>query len=114
MKKFSKSGRGLVVLAVAALASVGIAQAGELNLSAIGNHFPDSGGGTTMSYDMAQYEKLNLSAIGDTIWVARRGAQGPVRADALDGSADAAKAQWAAADRDIQMRLGSVGGRNTN
>jgi hypothetical protein len=58
------------------------------------------------------YEKLNLSAIGETVWVpVVRGAQGPLREGPVD-SAVAAKLQ--AAERDLNMRLGPVGGRGTS
>lgn len=103
-----KSARGALVAAVAILAPYGLAQAGELNLRHIGEHFPDSGGSTATAMDMSQYELLNLSAIGEKIWVAKPGAQGPMRIDAD------AQAQRDAADRDLRTRLGSVGGYDTN
>ena len=112
---FPKSGRRSVIALLAILAPFSLATAGELNLSAIGNHFQEpTAGATTPTVDMSRYEKLNLSAIGDTAWVAKRGAEGPRRSDAADQAALQEKAQWEAANRDLQARLGSVGGNGTN
>lgn len=112
-KSFLPSRRGLILAALAVLAPLGLAHAGELNLSAIGEHFQEpTPGATTPSFDSSQYEKLNLSAIGDSAWVRKaRGAEGPMRGDSLDSSPHP---DWQAIDRDVRMRLGSVGGAGTN
>jgi hypothetical protein len=114
-KTFPKSGRRAIVAAIAVLAPLALANAAELNLSAIGNHVQaPTPGAITPSFDRSQYEQLNLSAIGATIWVAKRGAQGPLRSDGRDPASAQDQAQWQAADRELQARLGPVGGNGTN
>ena len=64
--------------------------------------------------DYTGYHKLNLSVLGDTAWAPdSRGAQGPVRNEALDPQAEAAAMKAQERQHDIDIRLGPVGGRNT-
>lgn len=109
-KSLTKSSPGIVVLALAALAPVGVAHAGwteapgETGFSTPG-YFTNFGTGKAPVVDQSMYDTVNLGTLSATAMVAKPGAQGPIR----DGSADMAAAQ----NRDIESRLSPIGGRNT-
>ncbi len=101
---FRSSGRGALV-AFAVLAPFGLAHARELNLSAIGEHFPDTVSAAP-EQDMSRYELLNLSAIGEKIYVSKAGAQGPVREDAATQEQNG---RWLAEQRALGRQLWPFG-----
>jgi len=110
-KSLTKSGPGIIALALAALVPAGVAHAawtdtpGESGISATG-YFSNFGtGANSPEINMALYDKVNLGPLSATVLVAKPGAQGPMR----DDRADMVAAQY----RDIEGRLGPVGGNHT-
>lgn len=103
--------RGLTVALMATFGSIGIAQAGWTDPAGEGGistpgYFSNFGPGSrAQEIDLTMYQKVNLGSVNATIYALKPGAQGPLR----DSDAEAAAAHW----RDIDARLGPVGGRNT-
>lgn len=106
-----KSSPGIIALALAALAPIGVAHAGwadapgETGFSTPG-YFSNFGSGKAPEIDQSMYDKVNLGSSTATIMVAKPGAQGPVRDERAD--------MEAARLRDIEGRLGQVHGPNTH
>lgn len=111
-KSMFKLGSGLAVAAVASFAVAGAARAdqlasdkAELGVTAINSTIGASHGMRAGDMDYSQYEKVNLGPLSATLWAPKRGAQGPMR----DDMASEQQTPW----RDIQSRLGPIGGVNT-
>jgi len=110
-KIISNLGRGIAVTAFATFGMVGVAHAdwssshNEMGVIEPG-HFANLGpGGKSPEFDASQYDKVNLGPLSAVLWAPKPGAQGPMRDD------DAKKLEMQA--RDIDARLGPIGGRNT-
>ena len=111
MKKatiFGNLGRGVLATALTAIAP-NVTYADNF----VGTDFQAVASNAKMSTaaDYSGYEKLNLSVLGNTAWVPKRGAAGPIRTETPDQSAAAAQAE--AQTRQLEMNLGPIGGRNT-
>jgi hypothetical protein len=111
-KSISKLGSGVAVAAIASLAMLSTGHAdqlasdkAELGITAINSTIEHSSGGKAADFDYSQYNQVNLGPLSATIWAPKRGAQGPMR----DEEASQQQMMW----RDIQSRLGPVGGTNT-
>jgi hypothetical protein len=110
-KTNTKIGYSIAVSVLTAVATIGVAHAdwtnapGEGGISASG-YFSNFGtAGKSPEIDHSKYDKVNLGPLSSSISVLKAGAQGPLR----DAHADQVAAQL----RDIESRLGPVGGRNT-
>lgn len=110
-KSIFKLGGGAAVAAIASFAMLGTAGAdqlatdrAELGITTIS---PTSfgPGGKAADIDYSMYDKVNLGPLSATIWAPKRGAQGPMR----DEESSQMQMQW----RDLQSRLGPIGGVNT-
>lgn len=101
---------GAAAVLVASFALPGVARADMINANAelgiLGTDFsaPVSGA-KAPEFDSSQYEKVNTGPLSSTLWAPKRGAQGPMR----DESTKQQEMLW----KDIESRLGPVGGRNT-
>jgi len=111
-----KSGCAAAVAALALLAPLSAAQAASPasnpELGIYGNNISAPGGGTP-SIDTSRYDAVNLGPLSASLWTPKRGAQGPLRDDTLDQAAMADRASHDALERDMRMRLGPIGGRDT-
>lgn len=107
----SRIGHGIAVALLAAIGTTGAAQAGWTDQAGEGGistpgYFSNFGsGGRSPEIDMSMYDKVNLGPLSSSVYAPKAGAQGPLR----DKDAEVAAAQL----RDIEARLGPVGGRNT-
>ncbi|MDP1654012.1 MAG: hypothetical protein Q8L56_14930 [Rhodocyclaceae bacterium] len=104
-------GYSIAVAAITAIGTIGVAHAGwtdapgEAGVMNSG-YFTDFGaGGSAPTFDRSMHDKVNLGWLSTELWTPKSGAQGPLR----DGGAEALAAQY----RDIESRLGTVGGRDT-
>ena len=104
--------RGITITAFATLGLVSIAHAdwtdnySASGISTPGNFTHFGPGGQAPEFDQSQYDKVNLGPLSASIWAPKRGAQGPMRDDEASKMA-------AMQARDIENRLGPIGGRNT-
>jgi len=107
----SALGRGIAITAFATFGMVSVAHAdwanpyGETGISGSGyfSNFGSAGQGAMI--DDSQYDKVNLGPLSASLMAPKRGAQGPMRDD------DAKKLEMQT--RDIEARLGPIGGRDT-
>ena len=77
-KSLMKSGRGIIFVALATLAPVGVAHA---TFDILGNKAADPTPAPTL--DRSQYDRLEI--LGNVHWVPKsRGAAGPMRSDSAD------------------------------
>jgi hypothetical protein len=106
-----KSSPGILALALAALAPIGVAHAGwtdapgETGFSTPG-YFSNFGSGKAPEMDLSMYDKVNLGSSTAAIWAPKPGAQGPIRDEHAE--------MEAARIRDVEGRLGQVHGPNTH
>ncbi|HZV53852.1 MAG TPA: hypothetical protein VFF82_02840 [Rhodocyclaceae bacterium] len=110
-KTTAKFGYSLAVSILTAIGTIGAAQAGwtdtpgEQGIMAPG-YFSNFGNtGKSPVFDKSQYNRVNLGSLSAEIYALKPGAQGPMR----DENSEMIAKQW----RDIEGRLGPVGGRNT-
>lgn len=104
-------GRGIAITAFATFGMVSVAHAdwanpyGETGVSGSGyfSNFGSAGSGAMT--DDSQYDKVNLGPLSSSLMAPKRGAQGPMRDD------DAKKLEMLT--RDLEARLGPIGGRGT-
>lgn len=113
MKKqiFAKIGCGVALGAFASLGLIGTAHAdwsnphSETGISSTG-YFSNFGpGGKAPEYDQSQYDKVQLGSLSATLYAPKAGSMGPMR--------DEEASMKAKQDREIQSRLGPIGGRET-
>jgi len=104
-------GYSIAVAAITAIGTMGVAQAGwtdapgEEGIMSPG-YFTDFGaGGSAPAFDQSLLDKINLGSLDSNLWTPKSGAQGPLR----DDGAEALAAHY----RDIESRLGPIGGRDT-
>lgn len=111
-KLISTLGRGMAITAFAAFGAVSTAQAGwndhygETGISSPGYFTQLGSGGQYAQFDSSQHTPINLGGLSATLWAPKPGAQGPMR--------DEEASMKAMQDREIQSRLGSIGGRGTH
>jgi hypothetical protein len=81
LRSLFKFGRGIIAVAFASLAPIGVAHA---DFYVLGNVVSEPAAGSTAPImDRSQYDKLDI--LGNVQWVPNsRGAQGPLRSDSLD------------------------------
>lgn len=107
----SALGRGIAFTAFATFGMVGVAHAdwansyGETGISGSGYFSSFGSAGQGAMIDESQYDKVNLGPLSASLMAPKRGAQGPMRDD------DAKKLEMQM--RDIEARLGPIGGRDT-
>lgn len=110
-KLISTLGRGLAITALATLGAVSTAHAGwndyygETGISGSGYFTHLGSGGQSAQFDASQYSAVNLGPLSAALWAPKPGAQGPMR--------DEHASMKAMQDREIQSRLGPIGGRGT-
>jgi hypothetical protein len=107
----AKLGCGIAISAFATFVTVGAAHADwtnpnvEAGISGPGYFTNLGSGGKSPEFDRSQYSMVNLGPLSATLWALKPGAQGPMRDDEAD--------RIAMQNRDLESRLGPVGGRNT-
>lgn len=111
-KSIFKLGSGVAATAIASFAMLGTGHAdqsatdrAELGITGINFATLDASGGNAHGMDTNLYDRVNLGPLSSTLWAPKRGAQGPMR----DDTASEQQMQW----RDIESRLGGIGGSNT-
>lgn len=110
-KIIGRLGRGIALTAVAAFGMASVAHAdmakhyNEGGISTPGYFSSMGSGDSSATFDQTQYDQVNLGPLSSTLWAPKRGAQGPIRGEEPSATT--------MLNRDIERRLGPIGGRDT-